>query len=63
MEQLKQACNDAKAALWKAADVVLPTHFEPYQVGDQVWLEGKNLNTTHPSVKLAPQRYGPFRVM
>jgi hypothetical protein len=27
-----------------------------------VWLEGKNLNTTHPSLKLVPRRYRPFQV-
>ena len=58
----KQACEEAKEALWKAADIVLPTHFEPYQIGDKVWLEGHNLNTTHPSSKLAPRRYGPFLI-
>ena len=42
--------------------MVLPTRFEPYQKGDKVWLEGRNLNTTHPSSKLAPRRYGPFPI-
>ena len=49
-------------ALQKATDITLPTRFEPYQVGDQVWLEGRNLHTTHPSAKLAPRRYGPFSI-
>ena len=62
LQQLKQAREDAKEALRKAADVVLPTCFEPYQKGDKVWLEGRNLNTTHPSSKLAPRRYGPFPI-
>ena len=42
--------------------MTLPTRFEPYQVGDQVWLEGRNLHTTHPSAKLAPRQYGPFSI-
>ena len=62
LQQLKQACEEAKEALQKAADLVLPTHFEPYQKGDKVWLEGRNLTTTHPSSKLAPRRYGPFPI-
>ena len=41
---------------------MLPTRFEPYQKGDKVWLEGRNLTTTHPSSKLAPRRYGPFPI-
>ena len=59
---LKQACKEAKEALRKAADIVLPTRFEPYQIGDKVWLEGHNLNTTHPSSKLVPRCYGPFPI-
>ena len=30
--------------------------------GEQVWLEGRNLKTHHPTTKLAPRRYGPFIV-
>ena len=59
---MKQACQDAKEALKKAADLEVPTHFEPYQIGDKVWLEGRHLTTTHPMAKLAPRRYGPFQI-
>jgi len=31
-------------------------------VGDRVWLDAKNLTTTHPTTKLAPKHYGPFLV-
>ena len=27
-----------------------------------MWLEGTNLHTTHPTKKLRPKRYGPFKV-
>jgi len=30
---------------------------------DLVLLEATNLQTTHPKAKLAPQRYGPFKVL
>src|ERR1700748_1160269 len=30
--------------------------------GDKVWLESKNLKTTHPTTKLRALRYGPFEV-
>ena len=33
-----------------------------YKIGDQVWLEGRNLRIDRPSVKLAPKRYGPFKI-
>ena len=62
LQLLKQAQEEAKEALQKAADVALPTRFEPYQIGDKVWLEGCNLNTTHPSSKLAPRCYRPFSI-
>ena len=62
MQQMKQAQQDAKEALKKATDLEVPTHFKPYQIGDKVWLEGRNLTTTHPTAKLAPRCYGPFLI-
>jgi hypothetical protein len=32
-------------------------------MGAQVWLEGKNLKLPYQSTKLAPKRYGPFRII
>jgi hypothetical protein len=34
-----------------------------FQQNDQVLLEATNLQTMHPKAKLAPQRYGPFKVL
>jgi len=34
-----------------------------YNTGDQVWLEGKNLRLPYQATKLAPKRYGPFKVI
>ena len=62
MQQMKQARQEAKEVLKRAADLEIPTRFEPYQLGDKVWLEGRNLTTTHPMAKLAPRRYGPFTI-
>jgi hypothetical protein len=39
-----------------------PTPPPAYAIGDLVWLEGKNLRTSHPASKLAPRRYGPFPI-
>ncbi len=33
-----------------------------YKEGDQVWLEGINSHTYHPTAKLAPKRHGPFQI-
>jgi hypothetical protein len=37
--------------------------YHGFKEGDQVWLEGTNLRLSHPSAKLAPKRYGPFKVL
>jgi hypothetical protein len=34
-----------------------------YKTGDQVWLKGKNLKLPHQMTKLAPKRYGPFKII
>jgi len=34
-----------------------------YNTGDQVWLEGKNLRLPYQATKLAPKRYGPFKII
>jgi hypothetical protein len=34
-----------------------------YTVGVQVWLKGKNLKLPYQSTKLAPKRYGPFKII
>jgi transposase InsO family protein len=38
------------------------TEFPTFKPGDQVWLDGKNLRLQHPKVKLAPKRFGPFKI-
>jgi hypothetical protein len=60
---ISQARKDTAEALHRSQALELPSNFIPYCVGDCVWLEGKNLNTTHPSAKLVPRRYRPFLVM
>jgi hypothetical protein len=35
----------------------------PFMKGEWVWLEGKNLWTSHPTIKLRPKHFGPFEVM
>jgi len=34
-----------------------------YNAGEQVWLEGKNLHLPYQTTKLAPKRYGPFKII
>ena len=33
-----------------------------FKTGDRVWLEGKNLKLPYQNLKLAPKRYGPFKI-
>jgi Chromo (CHRromatin Organisation MOdifier) domain len=37
-------------------------HFRPFAEGQQVWLEGTNLCLSHPTAKLHPKRFRPFRI-
>ena len=32
------------------------------KIGNKVWLEGHNLKSDQPSIKLAAKRYGPFKI-
>jgi hypothetical protein len=42
--------------------MVKDTTFVTHHEGDQVWLDAKNLKTTHPTHKLQAKQYGPFKV-
>jgi len=35
---------------------------KPYAKGEKIWLEGKNLRMSHPTTKLRPRRFGPFKI-
>ena len=59
LRQIKEARDKAEEALRISKDKPIPVSFEE---GEQVWLEGWNLKTHHPTAKLAPQCYGPFLV-
>ena len=54
----------AQDCILKAQTLMTRTQkvFTPYQPGDQVWLEGTNIKTTHPTAKLAPKCHGPFTI-
>jgi hypothetical protein len=45
-----------------ATAVVLRVRYTQYRQGEQVWLEATNLQLRHQKTKLAPKRYGPFRI-
>ena len=59
LRQIKEARSKAEQALRTSKERPIPTTFDE---GDQVWLEGRNLKTHHPTAKLAPRRYSPFPI-
>jgi hypothetical protein len=67
VQYLEQICKEVIAALYLAAKEMKsggpkkPSHI--FHKDDLVLLEATNLQTTHPKAKLAPRRYGPFKVL
>src|SRR5579863_4936719 len=62
-ETIITARRNAREAMKRAQELLgRKTHHRPYQKGQKVWLEGTNLQTTHPTAKLRPKRYGPFKI-
>jgi hypothetical protein len=65
MKELERARDEALAAHELARQVManrLTKGFTPFSKGDKVWLETKNLRTSHECRKLAPKREGPFEI-
>src|SRR3984893_7298947 len=62
-QQLFRARKEANEAILAAQEILRKkTTYHKYETGDRVWLEGKNLRTTHPTHKLRDKRFGPFRI-
>jgi transposase InsO family protein len=64
LQNVTEVRQQVAEAIRRSQELVthIPTRFTPYCVGDKVWLDAKNLNTSHPSAKLGPKQYGPFLV-
>ena len=65
LDQIQEAHNQACLAMCKAQlgwtkDRMRKQHV--YQKGDQVWLDGRNIKTYHPTAKLAAKCHGPFPI-
>jgi len=67
IQYLEQVRKEVTAALHLAAREMRsggPTKLShTFHKNDLVLLEATNLQTTHPKAKLAPCRYGPFKVI
>jgi hypothetical protein len=69
IDELQEARREAHAAT-KIAQEAMKVQYDrhrtkplEWKIGDQVWLEGKNLKTQYPLVKLGPKRFGPFEIV
>src|SRR6267142_261637 len=63
-EQIREARKQALEAMKRAQELLgCKSTQRLYQKGQKVWPEGTNLHTTHPTVKLRPKHYGPFKVI
>ena len=63
-EILIEARQQAALAMKHAMELqTKPTAFKGFIPGDKVWLEGTNLRTTHPTTKLRPKHFGPFKII
>lgn len=68
-EHLEQVHTELRLSLEQAQEVY-KRKFDrkakpapPFKVGDLVWLNRKNIDTTRPSPKLDFKRFGPFKVL
>ena len=66
MDQIRE---EAASSLKRAAETM--KHFydrkrsdsREYEIGDKVYVEATNINTTRPAKKLDDKRYGPFEIL
>jgi hypothetical protein len=58
MENRDQATNAINEAA--KGNGTIPSQ---YHIGEQVWLEGRNLKFPHQATKLNPKCYGPFKII
>jgi hypothetical protein len=64
LEQYNEARRKAQELMqWAQQSWVQHRDMPRYQVGDQVWLEGRHLHTNQPTAKLAPKRHRLFKVV
>src|SRR6267142_2030122 len=63
LEAIKLIRREAQSHMTHAQELLTKTNqFQPYTLGQKVWLEATNLKTSHPMAKLRAKRYGPFLI-
>jgi len=67
LKVLDQIRREVSATLQVATEVMKckgpVSTSQKFTVGQQVWLKGTNVRTTHPKAKLSPRYHGPFKVL
>jgi hypothetical protein len=62
--QLQEIRQRAQQAILHSQMIMTKdTSYIGYQKGNKVWLDSRNLKTTHPTHKLRAKRYGLFKVI
>jgi hypothetical protein len=67
-DTLENARRNAIKSMEQAAEI-MESHYNQhrddkpeYEIGEKVWLDGKNIKPFRPMKKLAEKRYGPFEI-
>jgi len=64
LEAIKLIRREAQSHMTHAQKLLTKTNqFQPYTLGQKVWLEATNLKTSHLMVKLQAKCYGPFSII
>ena len=63
LNRISQLCQEVELNIKHAQELAIKgSNFKLFAQGQNVWLDSKNLKTTHPATKLHPKCYGPFTV-
>jgi Integrase zinc binding domain len=64
LQKIQEHRKTALEALQAAQNrMIKENRYKPFKEGDKVWLEGSHLKLPYATMKLAPRRYGPFKVV
>jgi len=63
LEAIKLIRREAQSHMTHAQELLTKINqFQPYTLGQKVWLKATNLKMSHPMVKLQAKHYGPFSI-
>jgi hypothetical protein len=64
LQTIKEHRQSALEALQTAQNrMTKEMKYKPFKENDKVWLEGTHLKLPYETMKLAPRRYGPFKIL